>query len=331
VPINAKYKIREIVMQFLDGPAAQKRLVSLINQSSAMRIAVAFWGQPAPETLGLLASQKAPQIVCNLKMGGTNPDAIMALQDAGVNVLQSDQLHAKVYLFDTEAIVGSSNASANGLSLQDDEIGGWHEANISVSETSALAAISDWFDKLPKRKIKPSDLVAAKELWSRRRRVGLVKIPPSKSTLIDDLRNYPKLFRGRRLFVCTYSEDLSSEGEKALKFARKEANSEDSENIEGYEWPDMPVFADLLCFWKEGDRFTCDGIVHSPETRHEIAKFGTKLQVCHKIKAIAGYPRNRVGKASAWMPALRKFMQDSDDPDSRFLDMGEFAEKYLGS
>jgi hypothetical protein len=40
-------------MQFLDGPAAQARLTALIGQSNSIKIAVAFWGQPAPETLGL--------------------------------------------------------------------------------------------------------------------------------------------------------------------------------------------------------------------------------------------------------------------------------------
>jgi hypothetical protein len=28
-------------------------------------------------------------------------------------------------------------------------------------------------------------------------------------------------------------------------------------------------------------------------------------------------------------PALKKFADDSDDPSGRFLDLGEFAEKYL--
>ena len=316
-------------MQFLDGSAAQERIAELVVQSNSIRMAVAFWGQPAPKTLGLLANQKAAQIVCNLKMGGTNPEAIEALQNAGISVLQSDHLHGKLYLFDTEAIVGSSNASANGLSLQSNEIRGWHEANVSITELSTLAAISEWFDKLPKRKIEPADLIAAKDAWSRRRRAGLDQLPPSKSTLIEDLGKDPGLFKGRRIFVGVYSEGLSPAGEKSLALAKKEAGREISETIDGFEWPQLPNFADLLCVWMEKGRFYHDGLVHMPETRHEITKYGTKFQVCRSIDAIAGYRKSRIGTVSAWTPSLRAFMQDVGDASGKFLDLGEFAEKYL--
>jgi hypothetical protein len=318
-----------MTMRFLDGSAAQARIADLVVQSSSIKMAVAFWGQPAPKILGLLTTQNAVQIVCNLKMGGTNPEAIEALQDAGISVLQSDHLHGKVYLFDTEAILGSSNASANGLSLQSNEIRGWHEANVSITEQPTLADISDWFDKLPKRKIEPPDLIAAMDAWSRRRRAGLDKLPPTKSTLIEDLGKDSGLFKGRRIFVCVYSEGLSPAGEKSLALAKKEAGREISDTIEGFEWPQLPDFADLLCFWMEKGRFYHDGLVHMPETRHEITKYGTTFQVCRSTNAIAGYPKSRIGTVSAWTPSLRALMQDGGDAGGKFLDMGEFAEKYL--
>lgn len=317
-----------MAMNFLDGSAAQTHLRRMVSQSNSIRIAVAFWGQPAPETLGLLANQKPTEVICNLKMGGTNPEAIIALQQAGIDVLQSDCLHGKVYLFDTEAIVGSSNASANGLSLQGKELGGWSEANILITESATLAAISEWFDKLPRRKIEVADLIAAKDAWSRRRRAGLDKLPPSKSSLIEDLSRDPKPFKGRRIFVCFYSEGLSSAGEKSLKLA-KQRDLNSPESVDGFEWPELPDFADLLCFWRENGRFYHDGLVHMPETRVEITKYGTRFQVCRNVEAIGGYRQNRVGKASAWTPALKRFADDSDGASGGFLDLGEFAEKYL--
>jgi hypothetical protein len=262
-------------------------------------------------------------------MGGTNPDAIGVLQRAGINVLQSDHLHGKVYLFDTAAIVGSSNASANGLSLQDKEVRGWHEANILITEPSTLGSIHEWFEKLPKRRIGPVDLIAAREAWSRRRRSGVDKPPKSKSTLIEDLRKDPAPFGGRRIFICAYSEGLSLAGEKSLKHARKQATPEASETVNGFEWPGLPDFADLICFFKKNGRFYHDGLMQMPESRQEIIKYGTKFQICHELESIDGYRQTRIGSASAWTPALKTFMQDGDDPSANFLDLREFAEKYL--
>jgi hypothetical protein len=316
-------------MRFLDGADAQSELGRLIGTSKLIRIAVAFWGQPAPKILGLLDKNESPEIICNLKMGGTNPEAIEELLNSGITVFQSDELHGKVYLFDSEAIVGSSNASANGLSLQDGEASGWHEANILVSEPPILNQISAWLDKLPRRKITSDDLAAAKEAWSRRRRVAGILGPPSKINLIDALRSRPSDFKGRRIFVCVYSEGLSTAGEKSLKFARKEAGPL-SDSIDGFEWDDLPDFADLICFQQTGKRrFSHDGLWHMPEVREEITKYGTKLQICRRLKAVAGYPQSRLGSALAWTPALGLLMEGSKDPTGRFMDLGDFSEKYL--
>lgn len=315
-------------MKFLDQVTVRSELRDLINKSHNIRIAVAFWGQSAPRELGLLKSRKSIAIICNLKMGGTNPSVIRELIEAGIRVRQSDTLHAKVYLFDNAAIVGSSNASANGLSLQNGEAIGWHEANILVSNALILDDIRKWFDSLQSKAITPQDLDAATELWTRRRRAGIIREPRSK-TLIDDLRSAPDRFENRRLYVCVYSEGLSHNGQRSLKLARKRLPQAESQNLDGFEWPELPDFADLICFWRdETGHVSHDGIWNMPEIREEITKFGTNLQICRKLKNFAGYPASRLGAAKKWAPALKSLL-DTHNSTYAFADLGLFAKQFL--
>jgi hypothetical protein len=79
-------------------------------------MAVAFWGDGATKGLGLDKKRgEVATVICNLKSGGTNPNEIRELWKANINPLQCDKLHGKVYLFDDCVIIGSSNASSNGL------------------------------------------------------------------------------------------------------------------------------------------------------------------------------------------------------------------------
>jgi phosphatidylserine/phosphatidylglycerophosphate/cardiolipin synthase-like enzyme len=190
-----------IATKFLDGRAVQIELEKYVRKSKLVRFAVAFWGDGAPSKLGLLGKRGNVEIVCNLKMGGTNPEVIEALIKSGFVVSQSDHLHGKVYLFDDTVILGSSNASANGLSFQNGEIEGWHEANLVTADPIVYRDASAWFEKLPRRAISHDDIERAKEAWSRRRKVGFGQAPPSRQTLIDAIKSSPEDF-SRTTDIC---------------------------------------------------------------------------------------------------------------------------------
>jgi hypothetical protein len=112
-------------MKFLDGKAATAEIKTFISASKKARIAVAFWGAGATEELGFDRESGDVTVICNLMSGGTNPKEIRRLRKHDVVVRQCDTLHGKVYLFDDETvIIGSSNASANGLAFQGKELVG---------------------------------------------------------------------------------------------------------------------------------------------------------------------------------------------------------------
>ena len=159
------------------------------RRPNTFELAVAFWGKDAARDLGLerhaddRADDRPTELICNLASGGTNPDEIKKLIDFGINVKQCDTLHGKVYVFDRCFVVGSSNASANGLALQGKEVSYWHEANILSDDREIREKLSDWIDALPTKEITKKDLAAAKIKFNRRRQVDFIPLPPHSSYL----------------------------------------------------------------------------------------------------------------------------------------------------
>jgi hypothetical protein len=77
-----------------------------------------------------------------------------------------DNLHAKVWLTEAGVIIGSSNASTNGLDLEGKEASSLIEANLFTDEQPTLTTISKWFDDEVWRKartITANDLKRARE------------------------------------------------------------------------------------------------------------------------------------------------------------------------
>jgi hypothetical protein len=153
-------------MAFLSGNCLTEAIREVLSGSD-VRCAVAFWGQGAD---GLFQPVKGARIVCNLLSGGTNPAVIELLVKSGANVKHSDDLHAKVYLSNLGAVVGSANASANGLGLEAGEQAYWVEAGAKLDNTKVVA---DWFEELWRvsRPISNADIAGAKEVYKKRRAV----------------------------------------------------------------------------------------------------------------------------------------------------------------
>lgn len=176
--LGGRGKHRETKLKFLSHTQIDRALNRLIK-GRRLYCAVAFWGDGAAARLRIPQDAQDVQIVCNLKMGGTNPREIRVMQDAGVVVRQCDQLHAKVYIGDDEMIVTSANASSNGLAFGDALNGAWIEAG-AVGEVQPKAL--SWFKALWKsaRPVEPADLEAAQLVWDARRRAfaGLASEPP---------------------------------------------------------------------------------------------------------------------------------------------------------
>jgi hypothetical protein len=270
-------------------------------------MAVAFWGEGATQALGLDDKGEAVTVLCNLVSGGTNPEEIRRLQEHSVNVFQCDTLHSKLYLFDDSTlIIGSSNASANGLALQGAQLSGWHEANFLIKDQEIYRAASDWFDGLSHRDIQDEDLQRARRAFERRRRAVPDQLE-GHLTLIEFMRQNPENFRNKRIFVCAYREDLTDAQKRIILDERDDTGNS---NIDGFGWA-VPEDASLICFWI-GPRWgiAFDGYWDTTRRPHSRNACGSQVWFAERIRDINGISNH--GSSAEWAGPLKKWDADID-------------------
>jgi hypothetical protein len=66
-------------MKFLDEVGALDKIQDLLRGTKEAKIAVAFWGRGAVETLGIDRRALQVEIICNLDSGACNPAEIEGL------------------------------------------------------------------------------------------------------------------------------------------------------------------------------------------------------------------------------------------------------------
>ncbi|WP_298160000.1 DUF445 family protein, partial [Ferrovum sp.] len=132
---------------FIDSTKYKKEVLALIDGSTNIDIAIAFWGQGADKVIcGAANKGKTIRIICNLLSGGTNPAPIQTLISCDkVEIKHITSLHAKVILGDAGVVVGSANFSTDGLNHEEEETSGWDEAGLKTTDSNELneAAIAE--------------------------------------------------------------------------------------------------------------------------------------------------------------------------------------------
>jgi HKD family nuclease len=136
---------KQHVVRLLDEKGV-KRIRKMVKGCSDLRIAVAFWGEGAAKTLRLTGARRG-RIICNLESGACNPKEVRKLRASKRLKLKTHaQLHAKIYWSPTAAMVGSSNASANGLVVDAGVAKDWREANILFDQEDELRRTGERFN-----------------------------------------------------------------------------------------------------------------------------------------------------------------------------------------
>src|SRR5258708_2971360 len=127
-------------MHFLTEQTAPPLIIDALQKATSAKLAVAFWGEGAVERLGVRRDHLEVEIICNLESGACNPAEIRRLiaMAPAVRIRSNPRLHAKLYWTANCAVVGSSNASANGLAVEGRPLAGWAEANVLVEDSPTL-------------------------------------------------------------------------------------------------------------------------------------------------------------------------------------------------
>ena len=176
---------------FLDSRKNEiaNKIKQIFSNTSYITCVVAFWGRGALELFNGVVEEKRKtvRIVCNLTMGATNPRVIEELISKGFQVKHNPVLHSKVYWTDKGVILGSPNASANGLSFEGNEQEGWLEAAIFADGQSEIDMTGSYVNDIwcQSEEITDQVLAVAWERWKKRRPL----LPPNRNlTFIDALR-----------------------------------------------------------------------------------------------------------------------------------------------
>lgn len=212
-------------MQLLDETSVLEVLKAMLGKADQAKLAVAFWGKGAIEALGLARADLELKLVCNLDSGACNPDELRRLLALpNVEVKTHPSLHAKIYWTAESVVIGSSNASSNGLVVEG-AAAGWREANVQLSNPEILDRTEARFDHLFEEadKVTPADIDRAALLWRTRARMAPngERLPRS---LFDAFNASPKHSRWRRLKIAYCRDDLEPEDEawiEAEKAARR--------------------------------------------------------------------------------------------------------------
>lgn len=105
-------------MEFLEEAQITNKVIDILKGKNAV-CAVAFWGIHAKSFLEANSPNPAAiNIVCDIHMGGTPAAALLGLQELGLKPRWRRGLHGKVFVSDVGAVVGSANASHNGLGVR---------------------------------------------------------------------------------------------------------------------------------------------------------------------------------------------------------------------
>jgi hypothetical protein len=228
-----------------------------LKAAEKVAMAVAFWGDGAEKMFNGWHGTSS-RLICNLALGGTNPDAIVKLQQLpNTEVRHLSDLHAKLIVTENHVIVGSANASANGLGLEAGEIAGWREAGIASTEAALVQSAEDWFEGqwASSKPITPSDLKRAKTEWEKRRHVR-----PRNDTSKSFMEQTAESLKDRPIYFVIYRHDVSERASEELSRVKQQTNlaraglisSDQLDVFEGWnpdELPSDPNASLIQVFW----------------------------------------------------------------------------------
>lgn len=198
-----------------------KRIRSFLRENPRSKIAVAYWGQGIEQELPeLFCRGNEHIIVCNLTSGNCSPHVVRQLLRCNPGrVFNHPRLHAKVWIGEEVAFVGSSNASSNGLCFEGSETRSLLEINIDVRPPDVIE-LSKWFDNtlMTEAVLIDEDLINSVANAFSERRASRPLIGHRRS-LIDVVKKDSQNLKDRNIFVTSYrwTSDPGLETEKARR------------------------------------------------------------------------------------------------------------------
>ncbi|WP_193731259.1 phospholipase D family protein [Komagataeibacter sp. FXV3] len=193
--------VGEKMARFLDDKQVRGAVRTIIAGQD-VRCAIAFWGDGALKALfGAKKRALKARIICDLSMGGTNPEELVLLgAPNNPHLKHLKGLHAKLYLSSVGMVVTSANASNRGIGFAEPavltECGTFHKP-----DTSPFRRAASWFETLWQKAddVDLNALIAARVAWARRLWHGVREEAPSTNSpgsLLRTICANPHHYRG---------------------------------------------------------------------------------------------------------------------------------------
>lgn len=186
-------------MIFVSGAKLTSKIREILK-AGRVEMAVAYWGKDACNMLGLAEAMANSRVACDAFSGACNPSAIEDLLRRGIEVRDVPRLHAKVFIAGSQALIGSANASANGLGSEDQELAIGLEAGVFSQDASVVEEARRWFDEIYAigTRIEKKDLPRIRSIWLQHR---AKRTSIHGGRLIDAIRQRDAALKDRRFFV----------------------------------------------------------------------------------------------------------------------------------
>ena len=329
---------------FLTSKNYLKEFKGLIEGGENVSLAVAFWGNGAQDLIDKSWTGKSLRILCNLGSGGTNPKVIRDLINLkstrqGLEVLTLDDLHAKVGVAESKAIVGSANLSVNGLGFEAVECAGWQEAGTLVGDPTQIFEIQEWFEALWARGEKITDvrLAEAEAAWLRNRRGRPNAATRFVEAPVASLKN-------RGIHVAIFQIPATEQAKREAGKARIEALSSDAPEVRNAKldyfenWPDeceeaLPIGYPILSV-RYGPTKRLSGLspwIRLPQLDRTFISNNTGKRVCltmlGKLDLVAGMtltPKDATAFAKRLKPWIAELYRGEDPEVGRCLPLDDF-------
>lgn len=235
-------------LQFLTQTQTAVAIRKVLADAHDVRLAVAFWGDGAVQKLGGLShGKKAVRALINLDSGACNPDEITRLSKLATTKSHA-KLHAKVYWTPDAVVIGSSNASTNGLWGEGPAATGWREGNLLVRDAVLLKEIGEWFDVVWNEGYgltKPI-IEQSRSLWlaSKQRAPSGQQL---RASLFEAYRNAPRHPQWGKVKVAFCSLDLTDEGKREADAQIEAERALGGDDVDIYEsWNDKFAANDIV-------------------------------------------------------------------------------------
>ena len=222
---------------FISNKVLWETLADLVNKSSRVDAAIAYFGQGGARLLPLRRGSRlvVDMGLATVRSGATDPREIEKLVRRGVKAYTRRNLHAKIVASHNCVVTGSANVSTRSLHTLD-------EAAIHTTDQAVVRRARDFIDRLCTEPIRQEYLKKCKSLYRPPRFVG-----DTSATSKQKRAAHAKLWivNLREYFIPDAEQHRFLKGQAQ---AAKLLNQTQGTTLRDFHWPSRPRMAKEIQF-----------------------------------------------------------------------------------